>query len=435
MKNNSLLGISLALLIGVGAISGCSPQNTNPASPTTNSSAKPADSSNGTTTTVGVGVGINTGVTASPSPAASSSTGSSTTVNSGTSASAQATSVTNAKDAMTAYNDDEATFSDSESVSADSFKTKAMDEIHALTSGNPTLTAGTSATTTTTATNTTTGVATTTTNPSRGRVRKDLISSGAVVLNADGTVTVDPVKFAAEKDKLRSKLSAVRVILKDKLQTLRRKNNVVRTSDVETKDNGDGTTTKTTNIEFKNDKANITRENVFSVTTNTADGKVVGREHSLKITHNLYSRTSTRIVTIDATTGAKKVVTDSTTTWKDGRKRVAHEERNLDATGAGTGTGTITITSKDGKVTTYNLSSKITADVAVSATTTDPASNSAVSSTVAVDGSATQTVTTDGKAQAPETTTLETSDTASSSATVVASPAPAATMSPAPATT
>jgi hypothetical protein len=192
--------------------------------------------------------------------------------------------------------------------------------------------------------------------------------SSAIKINDDGTITVDPLKLQSEirkvlearKKELEKRLSTInnslknfKEVSKEKVNKLKRKNNVVRNTDKVVTENADGTTSETMTVKFENTKQGITREN--TIVRTLKDGKVIAIDHSLKVTTKSYTRTASRVVTFNED-GSKLVKTNSVTEWKNGRKVERNEERLVSANGNASGSGTITVTNKDGQVKTYNLS-------------------------------------------------------------------------------
>ncbi len=426
MKSKRSFNFTLALFISVGVITGCSQNTVTTPIPSSVVSSTPAQ--NNQTTNSSTSPVVNTPSSSTPALTApvitnpSNQTSTVVTTPSVTPANpttnnTDSSSTSASKEAMTSYYDDESTFKDSESLSNDSFGTKALGDMSntafATTLPSPT-TSGSTATAkkdevkATATTTITTNQAIRAEN--KAQIRADLKNSGAVTVNADGTLTVDSAKLKAQKDQIKIKLQESLKVFKENNSDLRRKNNVIRKSDVQEVDNGDGTKTKTVNIEFKNEKSQVVRDNVYSKTT-SADGKVTGTEHSLSVTTPNYTKSTTRVTTVDTTTMIKTIVTNSTTTWKDGKKVIINEQRTIDSTGKGTGTGTMTVTTKEGKTTTYNLSSNISVSAQVSVTATDPVTDSIVTTTENADGTATQTVTEAGKTET-STVNLETAETA-----------------------
>jgi hypothetical protein len=216
------------------------------------------------------------------------------------------------------------------------------------------------------------------------RVKATLEKSDAITISADGMVTIDAPKLKAEVKSqaearkatmetriasLRAKLQDRKELAQDKMQQLRRKNNVVRSSDTVETTNADGSITKTISVEFKNDRAGMTRESTLSRTT--LDGKLVSSDYSLKMTTKHFTREETRSTTINAD-GSRTVNIYAMTTWNDGRKRERHEERVVTADGNATGTGTLTLTLKDGTTKTFNIGVNVTATGEVDTVATDP---------------------------------------------------------------
>lgn len=274
---------------------------------------------------------------------------------------------------LTSYSQDEATFSDSELLASQetSFSTKALGDLLEKIADRAEQKKSTEASTTTTATVTTTASATNNTRGGlRGDLKAQLESSGAITKNADGKVVVNTTKlrsavkeFVAENkaeikgriDKLKDKLKEKREVAKEKAEKLKTKSSKVSISNVVEVINADGSITKTMSVSFKSD--NMTRENV--ITKTTLDGKMLSMTHTLNVTAKAFTKTSSRIATFNAD-GSKKVVTESLTTYTDGRKREVYETRDISASGSGTGTGTITFTDKNGQTTVKNLETKIT---------------------------------------------------------------------------
>lgn len=265
---------------------------------------------------------------------------------------------------LTSYSQDEATFIDTELLASQetSFSTKALTDLIEKIKDKAEVKTTTEISTTTTATTSSKGGV-------RGDLKAQLESSGAITTNADGKVVVDTTKlratvkeFVAENkaeikakiDKVKDKLKEKREVAKEKADKLKTKSKV-STSNVVEVTNADGSVTKTMSVEFKSD--NMTREN--TITKTTLDGKMLSMTHTLNVTAKAFTKTSSRITTFN-TDGSKKVVTESVTTYTDGRKREVYETRDINASGSGTGTGTITFTDKNGQTTVKNLETKIT---------------------------------------------------------------------------
>jgi hypothetical protein len=388
MRNsNNFLGITLALLIGVGAISGCAPTGTTtPNQPaTTDNGVKPPSTNPAVTTP------------SSTTPASSTAT---TSVEK-----KQASS--DLKEALTSDLDDEAYMNDSESISNDGFATKALlDKLEKVAEAKadlklntPIVSAGAKAEAKAELKEARKAVV-----MKRGKVFvANLEATGAVKKNADGTFTVDAVKLKAEFDKKKDKLQAKVKVAQEKISKLRRKNNTdVQKSEPETVTNADGSITKTTKVHFENTRLGITRDNVVSITTK--DGKVVSSTHSLDIKAKNYTKVSTRLMTVNED-GSRDVVFDSTTTWTDGRKKEVHRTKEIGADGKGVGTGTIKITNKAGEMKEYKTNSDITVtnmgkpEEKAQETTTaiDPTTNVEVKVVEQEDGTATAEVKEEGK--------------------------------------
>ena len=254
---------------------------------------------------------------------------------------------------LTSYSDEEATFSDSELLaeSEDGFSVKALSDLLEKAKAAKLEKAEAKD------------------KPARVTMKARLEASGALTKNADGTMVVDKNKlkstvkdFIKENkadlqerlDKVKEKLKERKEVAKEKAEKLKNKKAKAKKSNVVETTNPDGSISKTMTVELSNN--NITREN--TITKTTKDGKLINISHVLKVTAKNFTKNASRIKTFNED-GSKQVVTESTTTWDNGRKREIHETRTIDAKGEGTGTGTITITDKDGKVTTKSLDSKI----------------------------------------------------------------------------
>lgn len=199
-----------------------------------------------------------------------------------------------------------------------------------------------------------------------------LEASGAFTVNADGTLTIDPAKLKAEVqanneerkakakaklEQVKEKIQALREVAKEKKDKLVSKAQAVRTSETEEIENEDGSITKITKVEFKNEKTGVTR-NVTSTRT-TMDEKLVSAFYTLEATHKNYTRTVERSVEVNAE-GQRTVKVTAVTTWQDGRKRERSEERVVAADGSATGGGTMTVTRADGTVKTYTYTLGVT---------------------------------------------------------------------------
>jgi hypothetical protein len=257
---------------------------------------------------------------------------------------------------LTSYSDEEAIFSDSEKIAEEdsSFSVKALGDLLDRVKNSKAEKANASD------------------KPAKEAkitMRARLETSGAITKNTDGSVIVDKTKlkttvkdFIKENkadlqerlDKVKEKLKERKEVAKEKIEKLKNKKANAKKSNVVETTNADGSISKTMTVELSNN--NMTREN--TITKTTKDGKLITISHVLKVTAKNFTKNSSRVKTLNED-GSKQVVTESITTWTDGRKREVHETRNIDSKGEGTGTGTITITDKDGKVTTKSLDTKI----------------------------------------------------------------------------
>ncbi|MGV3524505.1 MAG: hypothetical protein ACO1RX_09780 [Candidatus Sericytochromatia bacterium] len=252
----------------------------------------------------------------------------------------------------------------------------------------------------------------------RARLKARLKTAGAVTANADGTLTVDAAAFRAQAKaamqnrnarlkqqilKLDARLALKKELAQDKIQQLRRQNVVVRTSDKVTETNADGSVTTTLKVSFENKRTALTRESVLVETTR--EGELISRDYQMTETAKNHTRTSSRVTTFEAD-GSKNVLIESRTEWKNGRIRESNQERLIDADGAGTGTGTITVTSAEGETKTYTFTLKMDASGTLTSSASDPADSTEVVIDEAADGTATVIVETDG-AETAESVDLE----------------------------
>ncbi|MFN8576409.1 MAG: hypothetical protein U0354_06090 [Candidatus Sericytochromatia bacterium] len=76
--------------------------------------------------------------------------------------------------------------------------------------------------------------------------------------------------------------------------------------------------------------------------------------HNLEERNSLFNQLAVKVNTFNSD-GSKTETTETTSDYKDGKKKIIRESRTLDSNGYGTGTGIITITSSEGVVSTYNI--------------------------------------------------------------------------------
>ena len=417
MNNNKFLGISLALLIGVGAISGCQ-------APTA-SNTKPVVSN---TTTTGTNSTTTTPVATTPVATAPVVDYAAPTAK----PTAQNFSA-EVQEALLMDSEDEKYLEDSDtSLSSDpAFATKSL--LGGKAEGTekadkPQLLAAADLRATVTANATVAPIKANLAAKPRKEIKKAILGNGAVTRNESGALVID-------KAKLKDNFKAVKEVAKAQLDKLKFKANAVKTSDVNEVKNDDGSTTKTATVDFENKRTGVKR-NIVNVRTVDA-GKLENASHELTATHKNFDRTVKRTVTVNDD-GSKKIVFSSLVQWKDGRKREVNRETNLDASGNGTAKGTMVITQKDGKVTTHDINVVITGGVPKT-TVTDPVTKTSVAVEEKTDGSAFVTTATEGSAPKTETIAsveakLEATEViAPVEPTTPASPAPVAPASPAPA--
>ncbi|MFN8671171.1 MAG: hypothetical protein U0457_03695 [Candidatus Sericytochromatia bacterium] len=407
MNTSKFLGLSLALLIGVGGISGCQQPMAN----------KPATTNNNSSVT-------------NPSSSSNSSSSANTSTSTATVDYTSSTAPQNAQtfsaevqDALLMDSEDEKYLDDSDTSLSSSDKSFSVKAALPLQSG-PLATAIAAKVDAKAdvkeikAELKAEAKANATAKP-RAQIKKAILGNGAVTRNENGTLTVDTAK-------LKENFKAVKEIAKQELEKLKRKNNVVRTSDVKEQKNDDGSNTKTATVNFENKRTGIKRD-IVNVRTVGSDGKLDNATHELTATHKNFDRKVTRTVTANDD-GSKKIVFDSVVTWKDGRKREVHRETTLDASGNGSAVGTITITAKDGKVTKRDFTSNITTTGGVKTMVQDPATKATVTVEEKTDGSAMVTTAVDGAAPKTETVaSVEAKVEATEAATTTASDASAST--------
>jgi hypothetical protein len=401
-STNKALGVTLALFMSMGALAGCQGASPN-------------------------------------------STGNQTGANGST----QVKTSAQIQSSLAAYHDDEAAFNDTATVANENgFTAKALGPlektIQATTSTtvDATATVGLSADTKAKAAAKQKQI-----KENAAKVKNQLQASGAVTVNTDGTVTVDSAKLKSEVKKLvdnskaklketlskyKDKLQAKKDVAKATIEKLRRKNNIVRNSDVVEVTNADGSVTKTITVHFENSKLNLTRD--VTTARTTKDGKLVSIDYSLEAKGaNGYSRSATRSVVVDAAAGTRTVTTQSTTTLPNGTVREVNETRVVNADGSATGTGTVTVTTKDGQTKTYNIGVGVSAGATGEETTTatDTSTNTTVTLDENTDGTATVVVDEPGEANDTQSTVnIEESVAADASVTTTGDTATAASPSP-----
>ena len=410
MNNNKFLGISLALLIGVGAISGCQAPVTKPITDSKPAVTGTTTGTNSTTTPVAT-----TPVATAPVVDYAAPTAKPTAQN--FSAEVQ--------EALLMDSEDEKYLEDSDtSLSSDpAFATKSL--LGGKAEGTekadkPQLLAAADLRATVTANATVAPIRANLAAKPRKEIKKAILGNGAVTRNESGALVID-------KAKLKDNFKAVKEVAKAQLDKLKIKSNEIKTSDVNEVKNEDGSTTKTAAVDFTNKRTGVKR-NIVNVRTVDA-GKLENSSHELTATHKNFERTVKRTVTVNDD-GSRKIVFYSLVQWKDGRKREVNRETNLDASGNGTAKGTMVITQKDGKVTTHDINVVITGGVPKT-TVTDPVTKTSVAVEEKTDGSAFVTTATEGSA--PKTETIASVE-AKLEATEVIAPAadPATPASPAP---
>lgn len=208
----------------------------------------------------------------------------------------------------------------------------------------------------------------------RARFKQRLVSSGAVTVNADGTLTVDKAQFSTlvnaglevrktrlkrQLDSLGNQLEPKRDIAADKLRRLHHHDHKVRISDKTTVTNPDGSITETIKVNFANSRTDVIRETILAKTS--LNGKLINVDYQLKIVTPAFEHTKTRVATHN-NDGSKTVLIDAKTVWRNGKTRERHEERLIEADGSGKGTGTIKVTMPDGSVKTWQYTLSFTAD-------------------------------------------------------------------------
>lgn len=162
----------------------------------------------------------------------------------------------------------------------------------------------------------------------------------------------------------------------------------IKKSEEITIDNGDGTITRNTEIEFR--KGNTVKVNKAAKTYEKSTKALIKVIHNLEEKNSQFTQLAVRALTFNSD-GTKNEVTETTTKYKDGRVKVIHESKTLDANGYGSGTGVISITAKDGTVSTYSVVTNLDATGQTS-TVTDPETGAVVQVVQKSDGTATLTI-------------------------------------------
>lgn len=377
-QTQKFLNLSMSLMIAGSLLSACGPaanqaNTSNPGTVASNNPGTVASNNPGTVASSNPG----TPASSNPTTPASSNPGSTAA------ASSSASSRADLAAEMQAVAADDAALSDSQNADA-GFSTQAI----GIVGGgeiNATAMLGTGAMTPVAATarnRVRINAATQTKVQAQVKARADMAkarkaalqASGAVKVNDDGTLTVDPAKLKAsvkanlEKRKaafqtrignLKAGLAVKKALVKDRLDKLRRRNNVTRTSDIVETTNADGSTTKSLTVEFKNEKTGVMRTVVGSRTF--LNNKLVSGDYELKVTGpNGYERTVNRSVVINAD-GSRTINTEAMTKWASGKTRERSEERTVGADGTASGSGTVTVT-VNGQTKVYDYSVSVDAN-------------------------------------------------------------------------
>ncbi len=252
--------------------------------------------------------------------------------------------------------------------------------------------------------------------------RQALQASGAVVVNPDGSLTINPVKlklnvktnldnrkttFQTRLANIRARLEVKKALVTENLTKLRRRNNVTRTSDIVETTNADGSVTKTLTVEFKNEKTGVMR--VVTGSRTFVSGKLSSGDYELKVTGpNGYERTVTRSVVINAD-GTRTINTEAMTKWANGKTRERSEERTVAADGSATASGTVTVT-VNGQTKNYDYTVSVDANQNVTVSGDDaPGTTDTAAQTV-------QVTVVDEAATTTDTVVVETTATASAAA-------------------
>ncbi|MBC7475407.1 MAG: hypothetical protein H7263_14045, partial [Candidatus Sericytochromatia bacterium] len=412
MYNKKIINLATSLVLAFGIFS-CSQQTPNTVSSSASSSQTAALDTSTTIDSSAI-TQVSTGDSNSATSSSLVDANTNTTLASGANF-----NTAEIKDTMIAYHDTDNVFRDSEALNKEqgdaSFGVKAVDLVAA------------------------TDIYATLKNVKTGELRDTLRAALLSDLNdqrAAEAKAQNQLKGIENREKVDNNLLA-------RLQVHGKKYQVKR-SQVISIDNGDGTITRISQVEFK--RGNVLKVNKESKTYDKATKKLIKIIHNFNEKAGLYSREAVRVAIFNST-GGRTVTTEATTKFKDGKVRVVNETRILDVNGNGTGTGVVTVTTKDGKVTTYNINMTITVFVASSSVKDPNNSASAISVNQQANGTATvttgtTTATTDisnaAEGSTPTTTTTvspspaaSASPAASSSPTVSASPIAAASSSPA----
>lgn len=395
MVSSHFLRLSLSLLISGSVLSACSPAVNQPNATTPTHAANP-----NTVTTPTTNVSGNVSVTPSVPNSGSVSDSTSGSINSAAELEAS----------LKAIVADEATLHDAQLASEADFATQALGiegkgELNATTLGPVPVRAGARAnarpairTQLKANTKAQTQAKTQQRLQQAKQKKAALEASGALSVNADGTITIqaDALKsfvkqtvqarkatFETRVAKVRAALANRKEITQERLSKLRRQNNVVRSSETQEVSNADGSITTITTLEFNNTRSGVMRTVTRSETQ--LEGKLISSHYEMQVTGpNGYARSLTRAVEVLAD-GSRKVSVEGTTTWAGGKKRERSEERIVSTDGSASGSGVITVTLKDGTTKTFDYTLGIDAAGSVSVEGDDvPASSSDTDETVEV---------------------------------------------------
>lgn len=261
-------------------------------------------------------------------------------------------------------------------------------------------------------------------------VKNELVAQGIITLDASGSVSsVDKTKLKAyiktkkeqlvsiaksNEDKIKIKVDEMKVKFSAQLEAktgvstddLKNKASKVAKSDVVKVTNPDGSVTQTMTVNFTTPNGKVTKDNKI-IRTADSKGNLISLEHYMTVDNTAITKTVSKTTTINAD-GSRKVVTNSTTTWKKSeRTRQISEERTISADGNATGTGTVTITEKGKEpiVKTLNVTST---NGKVTMTSGDTDNGSSIKVEQSVNSQAQVAVKEEGKSETTSSVNVET---------------------------
>ena len=194
---------------------------------------------------------------------------------------------------------------------------------------------------------------------------------GAISTGLNGNVDIDTIipKIPGVDLNVKTDISA------DLGASLGRGNFIIKTSNVSSINNSDGSTTKTVVVDFTNkNSGKVKSDTVAMMYYPNGNNKI---EHSLSVNFDGYARNSSRKINI---AGQNRVIqTNSTAKLANGTVVEFNEARKSSGgTYQGSGSGTIDIKKSDGTSTKYNFTSSISATGQATLTAQETAKNTQV---------------------------------------------------------